>query len=638
MSFGKITDADLQGKGVLGQPNNPGLSSLEMQRSIEEIPRDVIIPKFNALVDELNDADIEHTVKSADVTNIRLNEDNQIEVSVDGGGNYAATASSGHVILNESGVIMPQRSRMQFQGAVVQDIGNVTVVYARPGETGPQGLQGPQGERGATGPQGPQGVQGLAGPAGPMGATGPQGLQGPQGETGATGPQGIQGPQGERGETGPQGPAGPKGDTGATGPTGPTGPQGVRGNQGEIGPQGPQGIQGPRGIAGPTGPAGPRGETGPQGPVGPKGDPGKDGNSFVLLGRYETLEQLKQEHPMGEKGDAWSVGAATSNTTYIWDTNLNEWNDIGSMQGPQGPTGPQGPVGATGATGPAGPAGAEGPEGPQGPQGEKGDVGATGPQGLQGEKGDTGPQGLQGPKGDPGEKGDIGPQGLQGIQGPPGEKGEPGATGPAGPQGERGDTGPVGPQGPQGETGPEGPEGPQGIPGPQGPVGPAGPQGEKGDPGVIQSVNGKSGVSIILIVSDIENAMDKSVYDPTGKEKDVFSEINKARNDALSADIYTYTAILKLDAWSGNAEAGFTQTVAAESIDGGPAVTSALRLYAPLREPTGIKETDETLAEVLRIVSEGVAETGAGTVTLKVWEKPTADLQVYWTAKEVTSE
>lgn len=105
-----------------------------------------------------------------------------------------------------------------------------------------------------------------------------------------------------------------------------------------------------------------------------------------------------------------------------------------------------------------------------------------------------------------------------------------------------------------------------------------------------------------------------------------------------SPTLYTYTALLRLDAWSGSAEAGYTQTVAAESIDGGPAVTSALRLYAPLREPTGVKSTDETLAEVLRIVSEGVAETGAGTVTLTVWEKPTADLQVYWQGKEVAAE
>lgn len=116
------------------------------------------------------------------------------------------------------------------------------------------------------------------------------------------------------------------------------------------------------------------------------------------------------------------------------------------------------------------------------------------------------------------------------------------------------------------------------------------------------------------------------------------SNLKEVAPRAGSPALYTYTAILKLDAWSGSAEAGYTQTVAAESIDGGPAVTSALRLYAPLREPTGVKSTDETLAEVLRIVSEGVAETGEGTVTIKVWEQPQADLQIYWQGKEVAAE
>ncbi len=427
MPFTKITPEDLQGKGVIGQPAVPGLSVLEMQESVEAIPRDVIIPKFNELSDELDAAGVDKAVKSDDVTNIRLNQDNQIEVSLDNGGSYAPTASSGHVILNENGVIMPQRSRMQFQGATVQDISGVTVVYAKPGETGPQGVQGPQGERGETGPQGPQGVQGL---------------------------------------------------TGATGPAGPTGPQGVRGNQGEVGPQGPQGIQGPRGVTGPAGPTGPQGETGPQGPTGPKGDPGKDGNSFVILGRYETIEELQQDHPTGAAGDAWAIGSAASNTTYIWDTNLNAWTDIGSMQGPQGPTGPQGPVGATGATGPQGPAGPEGPEGPQGVKGDKGDTGDQGPQGLQGEKGETGATGPQGPKGD---------------------------------------------------TGPAGPQGPQGIQGLQGPTGPTGPKGDKGDPGVIQSINGKTGESVTLVSSDIEDAMDANVYATNGKPG-VVDNAEKAEN------------------------------------------------------------------------------------------------------------
>lgn len=51
--FTKITDGDLTGKGVIGQPSVPGLSVLEMQKSIEEIAREVITPAFNRLTEEL---------------------------------------------------------------------------------------------------------------------------------------------------------------------------------------------------------------------------------------------------------------------------------------------------------------------------------------------------------------------------------------------------------------------------------------------------------------------------------------------------------------------------------------------------------------------------------------------------------
>ena len=49
------------------------------------------------------------------------------------------------------------------------------------------------GDTGATGPEGPQGATGPQGDAGPQGEIGPQGPQGPQGATGAQGPTGPQG-------------------------------------------------------------------------------------------------------------------------------------------------------------------------------------------------------------------------------------------------------------------------------------------------------------------------------------------------------------------------------------------------------------------------------------------------------------
>ena len=55
MGFTKITDADLIDKGVIGLPDQPGLSTAAMQNKLEETARGVIIPKHNGLIDELHD-------------------------------------------------------------------------------------------------------------------------------------------------------------------------------------------------------------------------------------------------------------------------------------------------------------------------------------------------------------------------------------------------------------------------------------------------------------------------------------------------------------------------------------------------------------------------------------------------------
>lgn len=56
MAFTRITEDDLQGKGVIGQPEVPGLSTLEMQQSMEQIVREVAIPGINRLAEELEAA------------------------------------------------------------------------------------------------------------------------------------------------------------------------------------------------------------------------------------------------------------------------------------------------------------------------------------------------------------------------------------------------------------------------------------------------------------------------------------------------------------------------------------------------------------------------------------------------------
>ena len=54
MAFREILPADLSGKGNVGKPDTPGYSTAEMQRVMDEIPREVIVPIFNQLVTALN--------------------------------------------------------------------------------------------------------------------------------------------------------------------------------------------------------------------------------------------------------------------------------------------------------------------------------------------------------------------------------------------------------------------------------------------------------------------------------------------------------------------------------------------------------------------------------------------------------
>ena len=49
----KITDKDLANRGVKGLPDVPGLTTEEMQRKLEEIAREILVPKVNEIIDNL---------------------------------------------------------------------------------------------------------------------------------------------------------------------------------------------------------------------------------------------------------------------------------------------------------------------------------------------------------------------------------------------------------------------------------------------------------------------------------------------------------------------------------------------------------------------------------------------------------
>lgn len=186
MAFEKITDSELESVGVELLDDVPGLSPGAMKAKFEETAKKLLAPKINKLIEALDDMNLEIAVKgSGDVLYLRLNADKVLETSPDGE-TWQATGSSGHLILDDGGEEMPQRSRMQFMGATVTDNGGVTQIALRKGDTGAQGPQGP------VGPQGPPGAQGNIGP------TGPQGIQGPRGVQGLTGAQGPTGATGDR--------------------------------------------------------------------------------------------------------------------------------------------------------------------------------------------------------------------------------------------------------------------------------------------------------------------------------------------------------------------------------------------------------------------------------------------------------
>lgn len=172
----------------------------------------------------------------------------------------------------------------------------------------------------------------------------------------------------------------------------------VKGKDYFDGEQGPQGIQGVQGEQGPKGDKGDTGEQGPKGDKGDKGDDGKDGTGVTILGSYDSVESLKNAHPVGSAGDSYLV----SGYLYVWSETENDWNNVGQIQGPKGD---KGDTGATGS------------QGPKGDKGDKGDTGATGSQGIQGIQGEKGADGYTPQKGIDYFDGQNGKDGQNGLDG-----------------------------------------------------------------------------------------------------------------------------------------------------------------------------------------------------------------------------
>ena len=90
-----------------------------------------------------------------------------------------------------------------------------------------------------------------------------------------------------------------------------------------------------------------------------------------------------------------------------------------------------------------------------------------------------------------------------------------------------------------------------------------------------------------------------------------------------------YTATYTVAGWTVSGDGTYwTQSKAVTGM------TSTMQLSCPMNRHTGTKATDEALDEALGIVNRGIVTSNSGNVLIKVWEKPTVDIDVYWYGKE----
>ncbi len=345
MAFKRIEDSDLKGKGNVGRPDTPGVDTAEMQRILDEIPREIIVPAFNALVDALNKgtgadgitvtvpsgvpaetaknlnavlaalgAELLKRVISDDVKKIRLNSFGELEVSTDGS-KFTVASSRLNAVLAALGAELLKRVisddvkkiRLNSFGELeVSTDGSKFTVASSRGHVIEDGLDNTYTQR--------------------------RKLR-------------------------------------------------FKFTQVEDDPDSDATVV--YGLPGPEGPPGPGGVVTDLAP-----------GLFALTVDGEGNVFL--QHNDGEPTPPFSIDG---DKNLIYTVSDEVRINLGNIRGPQGVPGPQGVKGDTGAQGPQGDNGPRGQTGPQGPKGEKGDTGVQGPQGPAGPQGKTGPQGSPGPQG-----------------------------------------------------------------------------------------------------------------------------------------------------------------------------------------------------------------------------------------------
>ena len=285
MAFTKITSEDTANKGVVGLADTPNLSTQEMQKKFDELATDVIIPKFNKLSDELDSKSIDKKVSSEEITNIKINEDKQLETSNDGGVTWEATASSGHIIENGAGTQYPARARLQFSDNVVISDNpqqNKTFISVPAGEKGDKG-------------------ESATITIGNVQSGDEAHVENVGSDTDAI--FNFTFPRGEHGSA-------------AT----------IRVGSVQSGENASVSNSGTTSDA-------------VFNFVLPRGEKGDAGTSFQIKGMYATYEELIAAHPTGSRGDAYAVGTSEQNVIYNWNNETRAWDNLGGLKGAKGDTG-----------------------------------------------------------------------------------------------------------------------------------------------------------------------------------------------------------------------------------------------------------------------------------------------------------
>lgn len=111
-----VSEADRAGKGSVGRPDTPNLTTGQMQEVLDELSN-LAIDKLNELVAELN-AHAGNAVESEQITNIRFN-NNEFQFSTDNGASWNNTGSVIEVSVSPNDIHMEGYSKAEVAAAIL---------------------------------------------------------------------------------------------------------------------------------------------------------------------------------------------------------------------------------------------------------------------------------------------------------------------------------------------------------------------------------------------------------------------------------------------------------------------------------------------------------------------------------------